>query len=138
VQNIRLQWSPDILYGSEQMSLGSFSTVRGYENSAAVGDSGAVLRTDLYLDPTWWTAPFSDETAAKLAASTQVHVFLDTGIVWDAARHMREGAAGLGIGVVWLKEPFNVTGILAVPLLDGQDLRVGDPLLQVRVDVKGW
>jgi hemolysin activation/secretion protein len=138
VQDLRLQYSPDILYGAEQMSLGSFSTVRGYENSVAVGDSGAVLRTDLYLDPGWWTAPFSDETAAKLAASTQVHVFFDTGIVWDEARHTREGAAGLGIGVIWSHAPFNVTGIVAVPLLEGDDLRVGDPVLQVRVDVKGW
>jgi hypothetical protein len=48
------------------------------------------------------------------------------------------GAAGLGVGVIWSSTPFNVTGIVAVPLLDGEDLRVGDPVLQVRVDVKGW
>jgi hypothetical protein len=42
----------------------------------------------------------SDQTATKLAASTQVHVFFDTGIVWDKARHTREGAAGLGVGVI--------------------------------------
>jgi hemolysin activation/secretion protein len=138
VQDLRVQYSPDMLYGAEQMSLGSFSTVRGYENSVAVGDSGAVLRTDLYLDPAWWTAPFSDETAAKLAGSTQMHVFFDTGIVWDEARHTREGAAGVGVGVIWSRAPFNVTGIVAVPLLEGEDLRVGDPVLQVRLDVKGW
>jgi hypothetical protein len=40
--------------------------------------------------------------------------------------------------VIWSREPFNVTGIVAVPLLEGQSLRVGDPVLQVRVDVKGW
>lgn len=138
VQDLRLQWSPDILYGAEQMSLGSFSTVRGYESAVGVGDSGAVLRSDLYLDPAWWTKPFSDETAAKLAASTQMHVFLDAGVVWDAARKTREGAAGLGVGVIWSGQPYNVTGIVAVPLLDGRDLRVGDPVLQVRVDLKGW
>ena len=138
VQDLRLQWSPDILYGAEQMSLGSFSTVRGYENSVAVGDSGAVLRTDLYLDPAWWTAPFTDEAAAQLASSTQVHVFLDSGVVWDAARHTKEGAAGLGVGVIWSQGLFNVTGIVAVPVLEGRDLRVGDPVVQLRVDVKGW
>jgi hemolysin activation/secretion protein len=67
-----------------------------------------------------------------------MHVFFDTGIVWDAARNTREGAAGVGVGVIWSSAPFNVRGIVAVPLLEGQDLRVGDPVLQVRVDVKGW
>lgn len=138
VQDLRLQWSPDILYGAEQMSLGSFSTVRGYESSVGVGDSGAVLRTDLYLDPAWWTAPFPNEIAARLAASTQMHLFFDTGIVWDAARHTREGAAGLGVGVIWSRDQFNVTGIVAVPLVDGKGLRVGDPVVQLRVEVKGW
>jgi hypothetical protein len=37
----------------------------------------------------------SDQTATKLAASTQAHVFFDTVIVWDKARHTREG------GRVW-------------------------------------
>jgi hypothetical protein len=40
--------------------------------------------------------------------------------------------------VIWSRAPSNVTGIVAVPLQDGQDLRVGDPVVQVRVDVKGW
>jgi hemolysin activation/secretion protein len=67
-----------------------------------------------------------------------MHVFFDAGVVWDEARHTREGAAGMGIGVIWSEEPLNVAKIVAVPLLDDQDLRVGDPVVQVRVDVKGW
>jgi hypothetical protein len=38
----------------------------------------------------------------------------------------------------WSDEPLNATGIVAAPLLEGEDLLWGDPLLLIRADVKGW
>ncbi|MEW5992825.1 MAG: ShlB/FhaC/HecB family hemolysin secretion/activation protein [Candidatus Zixiibacteriota bacterium] len=46
------QMSRDPLFGSEQMSIGDSSTVRGFRNSPLAGDSGAFLRNDLQ-----WSSP---------------------------------------------------------------------------------
>jgi hemolysin activation/secretion protein len=52
-QNIRyasrlfLQYSPDILFGTEALSIGSLYTVRGYKESSIFGDSGSYWRNDL-------------------------------------------------------------------------------------------
>jgi hemolysin activation/secretion protein len=138
VQDLRLQISPDRLYGAEQMSIGSYSTVRGYAEAVGSGDSGVVLRSDLYLDPAFWTAPFAEGAAAWLTETTQAHVFVDAGVVWDNSRRTREGAMGAGMGLSWTKGRLTATGILAAPLLEGGRVRLGDGMMQVRVDVKGW
>jgi hemolysin activation/secretion protein len=82
VTDLRAQWSPHTLYGTEQLSLGSFSTVRGYEASVATGDMGVYMRNDLYLSPNIWNF-LPEDAAGKVAAKTQTHLFLDMGITHD-------------------------------------------------------
>lgn len=41
------QWSPDRLYGSERLSLGGESSVRGYKEQYLFGDNGGYLRNDV-------------------------------------------------------------------------------------------
>lgn len=43
----KTQYSPDVLFGSEQISIGSLYTVRGYKASSLSGDSGSYWRNDL-------------------------------------------------------------------------------------------
>ena len=119
MQDLRLQISSDRLYGAEQMSIGSYSTVRGYAEAVGSGNSGAVLRSGLYLVSAFWTAPFAEGAAAWLSQTTQAHVFIDTGVVWDNARRTREGAIGTGLGFSWTKGRLTATGILAAPQLEG-------------------
>lgn len=137
VTDLRAQLSPHILYGSEQMSLGSYSTVRGYEASVASGDQGFYLRNDLYLPPSVWTV-FGEKTAEKLAQRAQAHLFLDGGVVFDRARKTTESAAGMGIGFSYQQSRFTLSGLIGVPLLKANSLNLGNPILQLRLDAKTW
>ncbi|WP_417260172.1 ShlB/FhaC/HecB family hemolysin secretion/activation protein [Celeribacter sp.] len=137
VTDLRAQWSPHTLYGTEQLSLGSFSTVRGYEASVATGDMGVYLRNDLYLTPNIWNF-LPEETAGKVAKKTQTHLFLDLGITRDHARDVTEKAAGFGLGFSYYHKRFTLSGTVGVPLIQDNRFDIGDPVIQLRMDVKTW
>lgn len=137
VNDLRLQWSPHTLYGAEQMSLGSFSTVRGYENPVATGDMGIYIRNDLYLSPDIWNV-LPEGRAAEIAARTQTHLFLDLGLTHDHARNATEKAAGLGLGLSYYHQRFTLSGTIGVSLIQNDRLRIGDPVAQLRLDLKTW
>ncbi|RUS63657.1 ShlB/FhaC/HecB family hemolysin secretion/activation protein [Pseudorhodobacter sp. E13] len=137
VTDLRAQWSPHTLYGTEQLSLGSFSTVRGYEASVATGDMGLNMRNDLYLTPNIWNF-LPEEIAGKVAAKTQTHLFLDMGVTHDRARDVTEKAAGFGIGLSYYHKRFTLSGTVGVPLIEGNSFGIGDPVVQIRADVKTW
>lgn len=137
VNDLRLQWSPHTLYGAEQMSLGSFSTVRGYENPVATGDMGLYIRNDLYLSRDIWNA-FPGERVAEIAARTQTHLFLDLGLTHDHARNVTEKAAGLGFGLSYYHQRFTLSGTIGLSLIQNDRLRIGDPVAQLRLDLKTW
>ncbi len=115
VTDLRAQWSAHTLYGTEQLSLGSFSTVRGYEASVATGDMGVYMRNDLYLTPDIWKF-LPEEAAGKVAGKIQTHLFLDIGITHDHARDVTGKAAGFGVGLSWYHKRLTLAGTLGVPL----------------------
>ncbi len=137
VTDLRAQWTPHTLYGVEQLSLGSYSTVRGYEASVASGDMGIYMRNDLYLTPDIWKF-LPEKSAAKLAQKTQTHLFLDAGLTRDRARHVTEKAAGFGVGLSYYHKRLTLSGVIGMPLVEGDKFSVGDPVVQVRMDVKTW
>lgn len=137
VTDLRAQWSPDTLYGSEQLSLGSYSTVRGYDASVASGDMGGYVRNDLYLASGIWNflpAPSAEKVARKL----QTHAFFDAGLTYDRARKVREKAAGVGLGLSYYHKNFTLSGLIGVPLIKDNRFGEGAALFQVRVDMKTW
>lgn len=75
--------------------------------------------------------------ASWLSGTTLAHVFMDTDEVWDNARRARECAIGTGLGLSWSKGRLTATGVLAAPFLEGGRVRLGDGLVQMRMDVKG-
>lgn len=135
VTDLRLQWSTHTLYGAEQLSLGSYSSVRGYEASVASGDKGAYVRNDLYLNPKIWNF-LPDEWAAKIAQKTQLHLFLDAGVTHDHARKSTEKAAGFGIGMSYYHKQFTLSGIVGAPLMRDNKYDIGSPVVQIRLDLK--
>jgi hemolysin activation/secretion protein len=60
------------------------------------------------------------------------------GLTHDRARRKTEKAAGFGMGLSWYHDRFTLSGTLGVPLVEGNRLAVGDPVLQLRLDAKGW
>ncbi|GGE50334.1 peptide transporter [Primorskyibacter flagellatus] len=139
VTDLRAQISPHTLYGSEQMAIGSFSTVRGYEEAVGAGETGAYLRNDLYLAADVWTRLLPAAMRQTAATRIQPHLFLDAGVVRDRATGRRTHAAGAGLGLSWSFGRFTASGIIGVPLIDpfGRP-GIGGPLIQVRADAKLW
>ena len=59
------QWSPDRLYGSERLTIGGESSVRGYKEQYLSGDVGGYLRNE--LNYTLFTLPAIGEVSTTLA-----------------------------------------------------------------------
>lgn len=86
------QASHDSLYGSEQISLGGMSTVRGFHDGVLAGDSGYLVRSELRLPRV---------TDITLAGGRPVpYVHLDHGAAW-LVQAERKRLAGAGIGMRW-------------------------------------
>lgn len=74
---VRGQRSSDILFGSQQFSIGGLYTVRGYKEDGLFGNSGALLRQQLSYNLTNGN-PFQD---FKNLGQWKLFVAYDTGIV---------------------------------------------------------
>jgi hemolysin activation/secretion protein len=131
VNDLRVQISPDILFGAEQMVIGSYTTVRGYDQSIAAGDSGFYMRNDLYLSTDSWS--FLDPA---ISASLQPYLFADLGMVRDRAARQSTKAAGAGFGASYYAKRYTLSGLVGVPLVDGAGAASGNPVIQVRMDFK--
>lgn len=138
VSDLRFQLSPQVLYGSEQMALGSYASVRGFTQSVAVGDSGVFMRNDLYLAPETWAKALPRKLAEPLSGRLQPHLFLDFGVTADHARKVTETAAGAGVGFSWYTDRLTIAGLIGVPLFSSVKGQKHEPILQLRADLKTW
>lgn len=59
------QWSPDRLYGSERLTIGGESSVRGFKQQYLSGDNGGYLRNE--LNYTLFTLPFIGQIGSVVA-----------------------------------------------------------------------
>jgi len=73
------QWTPDTLYNSERLNLGSRYTVRGFQQDSLAGDSGGYLRNELAVS----VLPDKDRPAwvAKTLGNPQLYAAYDTGFI---------------------------------------------------------
>ena len=60
------------------------------------------------------------------------------GITRDHARDVTEKAAGFGLGLSYYHKRFTLSGTVGVPLIQDNRFDVGDPVLQLRMDVETW
>ena len=87
------QYSPDNLFGAEQISLGGYSTVRGTRETMLYGNNGFFVRNDL----TWRTQPFAGNAAlAKMFGEFRPYVGLDYGRVASQSRYHIDGGDMFG------------------------------------------
>lgn len=73
---LNLQHSSDRLFGSEQISIGSLYTVRGYKGSSISASSGAYWRNSL-------TLPFRIQSGDSILQSISPFIALDIGTIRD-------------------------------------------------------
>ncbi len=87
------QYSPDNLFGAEQISVGGYSSVRGTRETMLYGNNGFFIRNDLV----WRTQPFADNAAlAKILGEFRPYVGLDYGRIARQARYQIAGGDMLG------------------------------------------
>lgn len=112
------QWTPDRLYGSERMTIGGESSVRGFKEQTISGDNGAYWRNELSY--TLFTLPVIGQvsTLAALDGGWLHSEKLDrysAGTLWGAA-------AGFSIANRWVATSFTVGLPLVYPDWLGPDL----------------
>lgn len=82
------QYSPDNLYGAEQISLGGYSNVRGTRDSILFGNNGLFTRNEI----TWRTLPWKDnELLTKRLGEFRPYAAIDYGHVFGQDRFGIEG-----------------------------------------------
>jgi hemolysin activation/secretion protein len=87
------QYTPDNLLGAEQISVGSYSNVRGTRETMLYGNNGFFSRNDLI----WRTAPWAgNEALVKALGELRPYVGLDYGRVASQARLNINGGDMLG------------------------------------------
>lgn len=107
--SLNAQWSPDMLYPTEQMLIGGPYTVRGFDSVTASGSTGCYIRNDLswLLRGSAWGAP-------TLFAP---YIGLDAGRIWRANSVQDTSAALVGttLGVRWNAGPVALDGFYSMP-----------------------
>lgn len=82
------QYSPDNLYGAEQISLGGYSNVRGTRDSILFGNNGLFTRNEI----TWRTLPWKDnELLTKRLGEFRPYAAIDYGHVFGQDRFGIDG-----------------------------------------------
>lgn len=71
------QWTPDTLYNSERISLGSRQTVRGFQRDSLSGDIGGYARTELSTSPL--PEKVKPEWLGKAVGDLQAYLGYDVG-----------------------------------------------------------
>jgi len=100
------QYSNDILYSSEQISLGGQSSVRGFKAGSVSGNSGAYLRNDL----TWTLADiFQNNGPLNILAYTSISGFADIGYAYNGAYKENYTVAGAGAGAAFRTKNINAS-----------------------------
>lgn len=111
------QWSPDRLYGSERMTIGGESSVRGFKEQSISGDNGGYWRNDLSW--TLLTLPVIGQLSLTTALDAGwIHRdrldAMAAGTLWGAA-------AGITTANPWVSTQFLLGTPLAYPDWLGPD-----------------
>jgi len=91
------QYSPDVLFGSEEISIGSSYTVRGYKESSLSSNIGSYWRNDLHF-------AFRPQWAGDWLTRITPFIGFDAGVVRDYStatdkyENLKGWACGLAIG----------------------------------------
>ena len=88
--SLSAQWSLDPLFGSEQMSVGGYSTVRGVREARLFGNRAAIMRSELSLQ---------SKPGEGVTAAVEPYIGLDCGVVLGQPAFGIEGGTLCGAAV---------------------------------------
>ncbi len=87
------QYSPDVLYGTEQISVGGLYSVRGFPNISLPGNTGAYLRNELSITPVFL------QNLSGFNENTSLFVAYDAGRIWGHYGGESGTLSGLAYGI---------------------------------------
>jgi hemolysin activation/secretion protein len=129
--NVQYAWQS--LYGSEQVAMGDYYTVRGYSGSNVAGDIGGYLRNDI----TWyWSDKAKEMLPEKLTSHVQPFIFADAGGSRLRFNHKYKNIAGAGGGI-----KFNIWRLsgemgIAFPVAASDSIKTEDTEIYVSILAK--
>ncbi len=120
------QYTNDVLYGSEQLLIGSIYTVRGFANTSLSDDNGFYVRNEIGL-----RRPFS---IGELTGSARPWVGIDFGRALSNVAGVPEGSlSGMALGVqLNLKNGLNLDLFAAAPLTKPDFMKRESPQVWVQ------
>jgi hemolysin activation/secretion protein len=127
---LRGQYAFDALYGSEQINMGDYQTVRGYTGSVLAGDSGAYVRND-------WYVPVPKPLRLRNIA-IQPHVFMDGGLSKIKAVGGVSAITGVGVGFDMTWKRMGASVALSAPLYADSEVEHDRVELSIQVSTKLW
>ena len=121
------QYTHDVLYGSEQLLIGSIYTVRGFANTSLSDDNGFYVRNEIGL-----RRPFS---VGDVTGSARPWIGVDFGRALSNSAGVPEGSlSGIALGVqVNLRNGLNLDLFAAAPLSKPDFLKRESPQLWAQV-----
>lgn len=138
IAKVSMQFTPDMLPSSEQFVVGGVDSVRGYQQSAYLGDEGVLAGLELRIPPHFladYTFPFTDKTWKDVM---QFKAFIDYGEV--SIKNPAQGQSqstdisGAGFGVLFfLPHDFNISCDVGFALNHKDDPDVADSTVYLQV-----
>lgn len=140
------QVSDQILFSNEQLSIGGWNSVRGYNGFNVAGDSGFFVRSEYRfkaspLDIRKWGKAFGEKSrlnpVKNATGGTSTFVFADLGHVFSKATNEDFNMMSIGAGATMRLGKTTLRGVLAVPLRDenGQEAGEVQALLALSVNI---
>jgi hemolysin activation/secretion protein len=132
--SISAQYSPDVLFSEQQISIGGWDSVRGYSGFSSSGDIGVYTRTEYSLgskplDFTKIGKPFETadiwNPAKNAKGGVQTFLFFDAGFVASSQTGDVTSLFGAGAGMNAQFGLTSLSGTLAVPLKDQNGQKAG-------------
>ena len=116
------QWADDPLYGDDQLTLGSSTSVRGFTNFAAKVDRGGVIRSEFAfaLPKDWIFGDKKDDLlfGYEVLGSLQPYIFADYGFGRQLADNRDLARSGIGAGVRYQHGRLNIDFSYAHPVYE--------------------
>lgn len=107
-----LQLSNNALFSSEQLSIGGYSSVRGYTQDQILTDNGLIISTEIRI-------PILEYK--KIQGVLQIIPFFDYGVGWNSSDNLDpdpQHLAGIGVGLQWRQsDVFSARLDYGIPLI---------------------
>ena len=130
---VNMQYSKDILYSCEQISIGGQNSVRGFKEESSNGDSGGYITNTVSFN---FANIFKTRKLNIILANTKLNCFVDYGCVYSNLAIRSYQLAGAGAGLVYNIKYFNISGTWAKQIFNDANLKDEKDILYLSAQLR--